>query len=220
MRGLLVTFEGTEGSGKTTQAHLLCEYLGARGHVVRAFREPGGTPVGDSIRHILLSHDSGEMRAETEALLFAAARAQLVHQLLEPTLERGEIAICDRFSDSTLAYQCFGHRLDRTLVEQVIKLATGGLRPALTFYLRIPPQVGMERRSKLTAVTDRIEARGVEYHRRVVAGFDTLSAEDPDRWCVIDGIQSVEAIAELVRARVMLLVDAAKRVPGLTGARS
>lgn len=199
---LFITFEGPDGSGKTTQIKLLSEALTAQGHAVLALREPGGTPIGDQIRDVVHALRNKEMSARAECLLYGAARAQLVDQVLKPQLDRGGIALCDRYADSTLAYQAYGRGLDRSAVKQIISFATLELQPDLTFYLDIDVAVGIERRKKSGDDYNRMDDQTLEFHRRVRAGYLEMIAAEPERWVKIDGTQSVEQIQSQIRTEV------------------
>lgn len=203
---LFITFEGPEGSGKTTQMELLSGYLEEKGHSVLATREPGGTSIGNQVRAILLDPRNTEMLPASEALLFSAARAQIVNQVIRPHLAQGDIVLCDRYADSTLAYQGYGHGLDLEILHTITALATGGLKPDLTVYLDIDVEEGLRR--KLTAHEagqaewNRLDRQEAAFHRRVREGYLKMAARAPDRWLVVDATQSLEAIQALIRARV------------------
>jgi dTMP kinase len=211
---LFVTFEGPEGSGKSTQARLLYESLHARRFPVILTREPGGTRIGDLIRRIVLDLQHTEMAPTTEMLLFSAARAQLVSEVIRPYLEQGGIVLCDRYADSTYAYQGYGLGRDLAELRVITAAATGGLRPNITFYLDISAEAGLERKrrkhpgARLTGQRsvdqewNRLDARELEYHKRVEAGYRELIAHDPERWRVLDARQSIEALAEQIAAIV------------------
>jgi len=186
MRGVFITFEGIDGSGKSTQMALLADHLNAEGvpHVV--VREPGGTLVGERIRDMLLDRDARICR-ETEVLLYVAARAQLVADVIRPSLAAGKVVISERFADSTMAYQCYGFGFEREGIETVSfinRFATGGLLPDVTLLLDVPPSVGAQRRVMRRA--DRIEGRAEEYHHRVREGYLAIARAEPDRVRVID----------------------------------
>lgn len=210
--GLFVTFEGPEGSGKSTQARLLYESLHARRYPVILTREPGGTRIGDLIRRIVLDLQHTEMAPTTETLLFSAARAQLVSEVIRPYLEQGGIVLCDRYADSTYAYQGYGLGRDLAELRMITAAATGGLRPDITFYLDISAEAGLERKRRRHPVArmteqrgadqewNRLDARELEYHKRVEAGYRELIAQDPERWRVLDARQSIEALAEQIAA--------------------
>lgn len=195
MPALFVTFEGPEGCGKTTQVRLLAERLRARGYDVLTTREPGGTRIGDQIRAILLDPAHTEMVPAAEILLFSAARAQIVHEVILPHLQRGGIVLCDRFADSTLAYQGYGHGLDLDVLRVITTFATAGLTPDVTFYLDIPVVEGLRRKAQAgRAEWNRMEQRELAYHQRVQDGYRRLIAAEPARWVVIDASKSIEEI--------------------------
>jgi dTMP kinase len=199
MKGLFITFEGTEGSGKSTQISLLADRLRSLGRFVRTLREPGGTPIGEEIRHTLKhSLQNQAMQAETELLLMNASRAQLAREVIRPALEAGEIVLCDRFYDSTTAYQGYGRQLDLRTVESVVNFAVGKTRPNLTLLLVVPPQVSQERlsarQSTLPFMRDRIEEADRSFFDRVARGYQAIAAAEPTRVRLIDGCGSVSAI--------------------------
>ncbi len=203
---MFITFEGPDGSGKSTQVPLLVEYLCSLGYRVFATREPGGTPIGDQIRQVLHDLRNVEMHPHTEILLYAASRAQLVAQEIRPRLERGEIVICDRFADSTLAYQGYGRGLDLPTLRQILAFATGGLQPDLTLYLDVSVEAGLARRaqaSRVGAEWNRLDAAGLEFHRRVRQGYQALIAQEPERWVSIPGEDDVAAVQAAIREAVM-----------------
>lgn len=203
---MFITFEGPDGSGKTTQARMLVEYLQARGYPVIYTREPGGTEISEQIREVILSTRNLAMQNETEVLLFSAARAQIVAELIRPALAAGKIVVCDRYSDSTLAYQGYGLGLDLEALRAITKFATRGLVPDLTFYIDVPVQVGLERRHQ--GETNRLDQKNVEYHRRVREGYLELAHAEPERFVVIDGTQPIDQVQTEIRAR---LSEALKR---------
>jgi dTMP kinase len=181
-KGLFITFEGTEGCGKSTQVELLARRLGALGHRVRVLREPGGTPIGEEIRHTLKhSHQNHAMTAEAELLLMNASRAQLVREVIRPALAACEIIVCDRFYDSTTAYQGYGRKLDLQKVKSIIDFAVGDTRPDLTLLLQVPPHVCSERlrsrQSNLPFARDRIEEADEKFFARVAEGYQAVAAE-------------------------------------------
>lgn len=187
-----ITFEGVEKCGKGTQVRLLYDYLERQGRDVLQTQEPGGTDVGQAIRDILLDPTFKEMDARTETLLFSASRAEHVERVLKPALAEGRIVLCDRFADSSLAYQSFGRGLPFDEVKRLNDWTTGGLEPDLTVLLRLPVEVAMQRLRQ--AAQDRIERADEEFHRRVAKGFDELSRMHPDRWRVVDGTKEKETI--------------------------
>ena len=191
-----LTFEGIEGSGKTTQIQLLLDWLRSYTDKVLHTREPGGTAIGDGIREILLHPDNTEMAPEAEILLFSAARAQIVQQVIRPHLEQGWIVVCDRFADSTLAYQGYGHGLSLDALRQITSFATGGLTPDLTIYLDLEVDAGLRRKAQTPEEWNRMEAKEVAYHRRVRDGYHALIAAESQRWLVLDAAQPVDVIQE------------------------
>lgn len=219
---MFITFEGPEGSGKTTQIVALAEWLRAQGLMVLTTREPGGTAIGNRVREILLDPIATEMAPTTEALLFAAARAQLVGEIIRPHLAQGVVVICDRYADSTLAYQGYGHRLDIPQVRTLLQFATGGLAPDLTVYLDVDVQMGLRRKQEQAAVAsqrgadapgassqwNRMERKTVAYHQRVREGYLAMAASEPERWQVIDAGLPLEDVQALVRHRVAAILGA------------
>ena len=214
---LFITFEGPEGSGKSTQMELLAEYLKGKGYPVLTTREPGGTSIGEQIREVLLSPENQEMSPLTEVLLYSASRAQHVEQVIRPHLEEGYIVLCDRYADSTLAYQGYGHGLDLDSVRAITEFATNGLKPDLTIYLDLPVEIGLRRRFGLRGKQsssevsiqlplfekwDRFDMKELEFHRRVRKGYQELAAKEPERWLVIDATHSVEEIQRIIREKV------------------
>lgn len=207
MSGLFLTFEGTEGGGKSTQAVLLARRLRELGHAVRELREPGGTPIGEEIRHTLKhSQANHAMTPEAELLLMNASRAQLVREVIRPALAAGEVVLCDRFYDSTTAYQGYGRGLDLALVRGVVDFAVGETRPNLTLLFLVPPAVSYDRRlarqSTLAFVRDRFEEADQAFFDRVDLGYRSLAAAEPERVRCVDAVGSVEAVADRVWALV------------------
>ena len=190
--GLFITFEGIEGSGKTTQIVQLAEHLKAAGRAVTVTREPGGTKIGAAIRAILLDPGFSEMDYHTEVLLYAADRAQHVAQVIRPALARGDIVISDRYIDSSIAYQHYGRGLPLDLIIDVNEHAVQGLKPSLTILVDVPTAVGLKRATELE--TDRIEQESADFHDRVAAGFADLAVAEPERWRVVDGTQVINAV--------------------------
>jgi len=190
-----ITFEGPEGAGKTLQAERLATALGERGRRVRLIREPGGTRLGELIRSIVLADAEGAdgIEALADALLFNAARAQLVAQVIKPALAAGEVVVCARFADSTLAYQGYGAGLPLKDLRAIAAIATGGVVPDLTLLLDVAPEVGLGR--KAAATRNRFEATfDLDFHRRIREGFLELAAHEPGRWRTIDASRDVEAV--------------------------
>lgn len=193
---MLISFEGIDGSGKTTQARLFCDYLRAGGRTATMLREPGGTPIGERIRDILLDNGSTGMAHTAELFLYLAARAQITEQVIHPALDRGDIVVMDRFIDSTTAYQGYARGLDRDAVMRMNLFATGGLKPDITYYIDCPADVAA---SRLTAAPDRLESEGISFMERVREGFLGIAAQDAGRVIVIDGSLPEEAVARAVR---------------------
>jgi dTMP kinase len=207
MNGLFITFEGTEGCGKSTQVRRLADRLTAQGRPPMVLREPGGTPLGEEIRHLLKHHPSNAgMNAEAELLLMNASRAQLVREIIRPALDAGQIVLCDRFADSTLAYQGYGRGLNLDVVRRVLELAVGTTRPDLTFLLSVPVSVSEARRAARARAEagprDRFEENDRGFFERVERGYRELSAAEPDRIKVIDSQQSVEQVGDAIWAWV------------------
>lgn len=198
-RGLFVTFEGIEGSGKSTQIIQLADYLKAKGYNAVVTREPGGTLIGSAIRKILLNPGFSGMDYHTEVLLYAADRAQHVAEVVRPALENGDMVISDRYIDSSVAYQHYGRGLPLDFILDVNERAVQGLKPDLTFLLSVPVALGLERATKVAA--DRIERESIEFHTRVETGFQKLAVSEPTRWHIIDGTRSIDEIhQEIVKA--------------------
>ncbi len=199
MKGLFISFEGTEGCGKSTQIRLLADRLQSLGHKVCTLREPGGTPIGEEIRHTLKhSKANHAMTSEAELLLMNASRAQLVREFIRPALANNEIVVCDRFYDSTTAYQGYGRQLDLAHVKSVIDFAVGDTRPALTLFLHVPPEISTarlrSRQENLPFVRDRIEEADQKFFERVAHGFSVIAASEPQRIKSINGAQAVEVV--------------------------
>lgn len=234
---LFITFEGSEGSGKSTQARLLYETLQGQGYPVILTREPGGTRIGDLIRRILLDLQHTEMAPTTETLLFLAARAQLVSEVIRPYLNVGGIVLCDRYVDSTYAHQGYGLGKDLDELRAITRVATGGLLPDLTIYLDLSAEEGLERkqlsrrqtglapaiggrglpqgRSAAQAANgewNRLDARDLAYHQRVAQGYDELIAQEPLRWRRLDARQPIDALARAVEDVVAPLLSRVARL--------
>lgn len=192
---MFITLEGPEGSGKTGQLDALAEELIHRGYRVRCTREPGGTPIGDQIRATILDLENTAMVDRTEALLLQASRAQLVDEVIKPALEEGKLVLCDRFADSTLAYQGYGYQKDLHSLREIIQYATDGLQPDLTVLLDIDPEIGLRRRTQ-AGNFNRLDALDLAFHRRVREGYLTLAREDPARWRVVDAGQSFDRVQQ------------------------
>ena len=207
MIGRLVTFEGGEGTGKSTQIALLAERLRESGHVVVTLREPGGTSVGEAVRAVVLDTEHVTMNPRAELLLYEAARAQLVDEVIRPALDRGEIVLCDRYRDSSTAYQGHARGLALEMVRELNHAATGGLVPDLTILLDIDPREGL-RRATRSAVADRLESEDLAFHERVREGFLAIARSEPERVKVVDATLAPQAIADRVGALVDALLSA------------
>lgn len=197
--GLFVAFEGGEGAGKSTQVRRLADALESQGREVVTTFEPGDTPVGRELRQILLGHQTGEIDARTEALLYAADRAEHVASVVRPALERGAVCITDRYLDSSVAYQGAGRVLDPADVERISHWATGALLPQLTILLDIDPALGLTR---FDAPADRLESEPLAFHQRVREHFLALAARSPERYLVLDAVRPVDDLAEAVLVAV------------------
>ncbi len=203
---MFVTFEGPEGSGKSTQISLVADFLIRRGYEVLCTREPGGTPIGDQIRQVL--HDVGntDMVARAEILLYSASRAQLVEQLILPHLAKGGIVLCDRYADSTYAYQGYGRQLDLEALRLITRFATQGLKPDLTIYLDVDVVEGLRR--KFAANTtgqgewNRMDRLDLEFYQRVRAGYLEMAQTEPERWLIVDASAPVEQIHQMICRRL------------------
>ncbi len=207
---MFITFEGPEGAGKTVNIAWLAQWLLDQGHGVVLAREPGGTALGERIRDLLLD---GLSPPEPHAalLLFEAARAQLVHDVIKPALAAGNVVLCDRFADSTLAYQGYGDGLPIERITQLNAVATDGLRPDLTILLDIDPEKGLSRR-RSSAAWNEIDARDLAFHRRVRDGFVALARQEPDRWLVVDADQPLAEVRESIVARLSMWQNVQKAI--------
>ncbi len=204
---MFITFEGPEGSGKSSHIPLLAQYLKDHGYNVLTTREPGGTPISDQVRTILMDMRNQGMHPRAEILLFCAARAQLVEQVIRPALETNTIVLCDRYADSTLAYQGYGHGLDLTVLRSLLHFATGGLFPNLTLLLDVEPRTGLQRR-KNGGEWNRMDAFTLAFHERVRAGYLNLAAEEPSRFRVIDAAQPMDKVQADIRSTVLSAIKA------------
>jgi dTMP kinase len=201
--GLFITFEGPEGCGKSTQVRLLAGYLRGQGCDVLVTREPGSTPIGDLVRGILLDPVNVEMLPSTEFLLFSAARAQHVGQVIRPHLARGGTVLCDRYADSSLAYQGYGHQLDLAALQSISRFATNGLVPDLTVFLDLPVELGLQRKTSGAGdAWNRMEQKEIEFHRRVRAGYLAMATQEPGRWVVVDASPGIEQVQAAIRTLV------------------
>jgi dTMP kinase len=195
---LFITLEGPEGSGKTSHIPYLVQYLRERGYVVFPTREPGGTSIGEQIREVIHDLKNVEMHPRTETLLYQAARAQIVEQVIKPRLADGEIVISDRYYDSTIAYQGYGHQQDLEQVRALVKYATGGLVPDLTVLLDVDVEEGL-RRKKKDNEWNRLDAYTVEFHQRVRKGYHEMVKAEPSRWAVVDAGQKWDDVQDELR---------------------
>jgi len=198
-KGVFISFEGSEGCGKSTQMELLVRHMRALGYRVRTAREPGGTPIGEEIRHTLKhSQSNAAMTAEAELLLMNASRAQLVREVIRPALAGGEVVACDRFYDSTIAYQGHGRQLDLKLVQAVIDIAVGDTRPDLTLLLTVTPEISAQRRaqrqSSMPFMRDRIEEADRQFFERVDRGFAAIADAEPQRFHTVEASGSLEGV--------------------------
>lgn len=192
---MFITFEGLDGSGKTTQFHRLADWLREQGLDVLAMREPGGTHIGEAVRDIVHDHAHADMDARTELLLYCASRAQLTAQRIQPHLDKGGVVLCDRFADSTLAYQGYGRGLDLAFLRMLLRFATHTIQPDLSLYFDVPLEVGLKRRSS-GGEWNRLDAESVEFHQRVAEGYRALIAAEPKRWHIIDGTPAIDQVTE------------------------
>lgn len=191
-----ITFEGPEGSGKSTHSNLLCHYLRKKGYKVIHLREPGGTDISEQLRRILLAPDNSDMSEICELFLYLASRAQLVKNVIIPALKKGAFVVCDRFSDSTLAYQGYGGGLDINMVKRLCSLVSVNIQPSLTILLDIPTKEGLKRAGRLK---DRLERKSIAYHNRVRAGYLRLAKENPRRIKVFASLGNAEAVQRELR---------------------
>lgn len=199
---MFISLEGPDGSGKTTQIAPLADFLRQRGLTVLTTREPGGTSIGEQVRTVLHRLDNTAMHPRSETLLYLAARAQLVEEVIRPALARGEIVLSDRFADSTLAYQGYGHGNDLQIVRQLLHFATGGLWPDLTILFDLSADEGLRRRQTGGGEWNRLDAYQLAFHQRVCEGYRALAAQEPQRWVVIDAARPMDVIQQELRAIV------------------
>jgi len=200
---MFITFEGPEGSGKTSQLPALAEFIENAGYKVVITREPGGTAVGDQIRDVLMNLKNISIVPRTEILLFLAARAQHVEDIIRPALTEGKIVLCDRFGDSTLAYQGYGHKTDLDILKSLLKFSTGGLTPDLTLLLDVPVSEGFNRKIQNKEEWNRLDAYNEAFHERVRQGYLELAQHEPERWVVIDATQKKEKVQEDMRQVIL-----------------
>ena len=207
-QAMFITFEGPDGSGKSTQIALLADCLQAQGRRVYRTREPGGTSIGDQIRDVLHNVNNTQMRAVTEILLYSASRAQLVAQVIKPKLAEGYTVLCDRYADSTYAYQGYGRQLDMAMLQNITRFATQNLKPDLTIYLDLPTEDGLRRKRKANAAGEgelnRMDQQAAAFYERVRQGYLQMAQVEAERWTVIDARQPVEQIHREICAAVNL----------------
>lgn len=199
---MFISLEGPEGSGKSSQIPALAQYLEAQGYRVLCTREPGGTSIGDQIRAVLTSMDNPELLPRTEILLFLAARAQLVAQVIRPALREGKIVLCDRYGDSTLAYQGYGHGLDLNILRAMLNFATEGLKPDLTLLLDLDIKTGLARKKSIDE-WNRLDAYEVSFHERVRSGYLQLAEDEPTRWRRVDASMPKDEVQTMLRQIVL-----------------
>jgi dTMP kinase len=199
---MFITFEGIDGSGKTTQITQVTDYLRQAGYTVLLTREPGGTAIGDQVREVLHRLDNIAMHPHTELLLYCASRAQIVAEVIRPALDQGQIVISDRYGDSTLAYQGYGHGLELAALKQILAFATGGLQPDVTVYLDLSPEAGLKRRqagSMFGEEWNRLDDMALSFHQKVYAGYEKLIEAEPQRWLRIAGDQPADQVQAAIR---------------------
>jgi dTMP kinase len=203
---MFITLEGPEGSGKTSHVPHLVEFLREKGYTVFPTREPGGTSIGEQIREVLHSLKNAEMNPRTETLLYQAARAQFVEQVVRPRLAAGDIVISDRYADSTIAYQGYGHQQDLEQVRTLVRFATGGLVPDLTVLLDVDVEIGLERGAERRAKGgewNRLDAYQLEFHQRVRAGYLEMVKQEPKRWVVVDAGKEWDDVQTQLRTTIL-----------------
>ena len=212
---MFITLEGPDGSGKSTQIGPLAEFLRQQGYPVLTTREPGGTPISDQVRTVLLNRmENQAMRPRTEILLFLAARAQLVEEVIRPRLAAGEIVLSDRYADSTLAYQGYGHQVDCDLLRQLLDFATGSLWPDLTILLDVDVETGLKRRLTGGGEWNRLDAHAVAFHQRVLEGYHALAEREPQRWVTVDGNRPFAKVQADLRQIITARLEEARQQEG------
>ena len=201
-RGLFITFEGTDGAGKTTQIQRLSADLRQAGYDVCLTREPGGTPISEQIRDMLLNPNHSEMAATTELLLYAASRAQHVSEVIKPALGAGKVVISSRFADATVVYQGYGRGLDLDRIHHLNRIATDGITPDVTFVLDLPVEIGLQRVQNSRGRLDRLEREKIEFHHRLREGYQTIARQEPQRLKIIDAQASSEQVYAQIQAAI------------------
>jgi dTMP kinase len=191
---VFITLEGPDGSGKSMQVPALSDFIRGMGYEVLSTREPGGTFIGDQIREVIMRMENKSMHPRTEILLFCAARAQIVDELIRPQLEKGVVVISDRYADSTLAYQGYGHGVDLAVLRQLLNFATGGLTPDLTLLFDVDIETGLSRRQAGGGEWNRLDDYELAFHRRVRAGYLELAEAEPQRWVLVDAAQTPQQV--------------------------
>jgi dTMP kinase len=204
---MFITFEGPDGSGKTRQIQPAADFLRGQGYKVFTTREPGGTSIGNQVREILMNMENTSMDPRTETLLFCAARAQLVTEVIRPHLEKGEVVMLDRYADSTMAYQGYGHQNDLGQIVSLLDFATGGLKPDLTLLLDIDPAKGLRRRQENGGEWNRLDAYQLKYHQRVRKGYLAMADAEPNRWRVIDAGQPPNMVQSKIQEILLLYLS-------------
>jgi len=203
---MFITLEGPEGSGKTSHIPHLVQFLREQGCAVFPTREPGGTSIGEQIREVIHDLKNAEMHPRTETLLYQAARAQIVEEVIKPRLERGEIVLSDRYFDSTIAYQGYGHGQPLEQVRQLVRYATGGLTPDLTILLDLDVEIGLQRKSKQQE-WNRLDAYTIDFHKRVRAGYLEMVKAEPERWRVVDSSQKWDVVQAELRKVILAKIS-------------
>lgn len=206
-RGLFITFEGTDGAGKTTQIQRLSAALGQAGYDICLTREPGGTPISEQIRDMLLNPDHSEMAATTELLLYAASRAQHVSEVIKPALEAGKIVISSRFADAMVVYQGYGRGLDLERINRLNRIATEGVTPDVTFVLDLSVEIGLQRVQKSRGGLDRLEREKIDFHQRLRDGYRALAQQEPQRLKIVDAQASPEKVYAQIMAAIQSLLQ-------------
>ncbi|MCC5911106.1 MAG: dTMP kinase [Clostridiaceae bacterium] len=204
-KGIFISIEGMDGAGKSTQINLMKKFLEGQGFTVRLTREPGGTNISEKIREIILDKNNGEMEATTEALLYSASRAQHVKEFIEPALHRGEVVLCDRFEDSSIAYQAGGRALGYEAIKAINHFATGGLEPDLTIFFDISPETSLKRINSSQA--DRLEQEKLDFHRRVYETYIDLAEKNPLRIRIIKADRNIQEIRQDIEKLLIKLLN-------------